>query len=61
MRRPAPITSYEYLLLAEAVEKSAAVMPGIAAAGRKLDCHVGAMTVTLAPSGRYGGAGYRAG
>ncbi len=31
-----------------AVERSAAVMPGIAAAGRKLDCHVGGLTVTLA-------------
>jgi hypothetical protein len=30
-----------------AVEKSAAVMPGLAAAGRKLDCHVGGLTVTL--------------
>ncbi|MCH2170270.1 hypothetical protein MK489_05770 [Myxococcota bacterium] len=30
-----------------AVERSAAVMPGIAAAGRKLDCHVGGLTVTL--------------
>ncbi len=43
----------------EAVEMSAAVMPGIAAAGRKLDCHVGGMTVTLRASGRHGGAGYR--
>ena len=43
----------------EAVEQSAKVMPGIAAAGRKLDCHVGAMTVTLRPTGRYGGAGLR--
>ena len=43
----------------EAVEQSASVMPGIAAAGRKLDCHVGAMTVTLCPSGRHGGAGLR--
>jgi hypothetical protein len=41
----------------EAVELSAAVMPGIVAAGRKLDCHVGALTVTLRPSGRHGGAG----
>jgi len=31
-----------------AVERSAAVMPGISAAGRKLDCHVGGLTVTLA-------------
>jgi hypothetical protein len=31
-----------------AVERSAAVMPGLTAAGRKLDCHVGGLTVTLA-------------
>lgn len=31
----------------EAVARSAAVMPGIAAAGRKHPCHVGALTVTL--------------
>jgi hypothetical protein len=43
----------------KAVELSAMVMPGIAAAGRKLDCHVGAMTVTLRPTGRHGGAGLR--
>lgn len=44
-----------------AVERSAAVMPGIVAAGRKHPCHCGAMTVTLAASGRYGGAGLRPG
>lgn len=43
----------------EAVALSAKVMPGIAAAGRKLDCHVGAMALTLRPTGRYGGAGLR--
>jgi hypothetical protein len=32
----------------QAVERSAGVMPGIVAAGRKLDCHVGGLTVTLA-------------
>lgn len=31
----------------QAVERSAAVMPGIAAAGRKHDGHVGGLTVTL--------------
>jgi hypothetical protein len=31
----------------KAVERSAAVMPGIVEAGRKLDCHVGGLTVTL--------------
>jgi len=30
-----------------AVERSAAVMPEIARAGRKMDCHVGGLTVTL--------------
>lgn len=43
-----------------AVDLSAAVMPGIVAAGRKHPCHTGAMTVTLVPSGRFGGAGLRA-
>jgi hypothetical protein len=31
----------------EAVERSAAVMPGIVAAGRKHPCHTGALTLTL--------------
>jgi hypothetical protein len=31
----------------EAVRRSAAVMPGIAEAGRKHPCHVGGLTVTL--------------
>lgn len=31
----------------QAVQKSAAVMPGLAAAGRKMECHVGGLTVTL--------------
>ena len=31
----------------KAVERSAAVMPGIVAAGRKHDCHVGGLTITL--------------
>jgi len=43
----------------QAVELSAKVMPGIAAAGRKLDCHVGALTITVRPCGRYGGEGLR--
>lgn len=43
----------------EAVARSAAVMPGLVEAGRKHECHCGAMTVTLEPSGRYGGAGCR--
>ena len=55
-RRPRGQRGTQYLTLYDvgaggvdlAVEKSAAVMPGIAAAGRKLDCHVGGLTVTLA-------------
>jgi len=34
----------------ESVARSAAVMPGISAAGRKLNCHVGGLTVTLTRS-----------
>ena len=34
-----------------AVARSAAAMPGIVAAGRKLGCHVGALTVTLVRPG----------
>jgi hypothetical protein len=40
-----------------AIEASARVMPKIAAAGRKHECHVGGMSVTLRPTGRHGGAG----
>jgi hypothetical protein len=40
----------------EAVERSAAVMPGIVAAGRKHSCHTGALTLTL----RRVGPGHRA-
>jgi hypothetical protein len=43
----------------EAVRRSAAVMPGLTARGRKLDCHVGGMSFTVRPSGSYGGAGLR--
>jgi hypothetical protein len=43
-----------------AVELSAAVMPGLIAAGRKHEVHTGALGLTLIPAGRYGGAGYRA-
>jgi hypothetical protein len=42
-----------------AVEKSAAVMPGIVAAGRKHSTHTGGLVVTLNPSGRFGGRGFR--
>ncbi len=42
-----------------AVERSAAVMPGIIASGRKHVTHTGALTLTLVPTGRHGGAGYR--
>lgn len=40
-----------------AIEISAEVMPKIAAAGRKHECHAGGMSVTLRPTGRHGGAG----
>lgn len=43
-----------------AVQRSAAVMPGIISAGRKHETHTGALTLTLVPTGRYGGSGYRA-
>lgn len=43
----------------QAVELSAAALAKLSAAGRKHPCHTGAMTVTLQPSGRYGGAGLR--
>lgn len=45
----------------EAVRRSAAVMPDLAARGRKLDCHVGGMSFTVRSTGRYAGAGLRAG
>jgi hypothetical protein len=43
----------------EAVTRSAAVLQEIVAAGRKHECHAGALTVTLRPTGRHGGRGYR--
>lgn len=43
-----------------AVDLSAAVMPGLIAAGRKHRCHTGGLVLTLEPTGRYGGAGLRA-
>jgi hypothetical protein len=58
---PNHITLYDVALdsIDEAVARSAAVMPGIIAAGRKHRAHTGALTVTLVPAGRYGGAGCR--
>ena len=41
----------------EAVARSAVKLREVVAAGRKLDCHVGAMAVALQPSGALGGAG----
>ncbi len=56
-REPAPwganyITLYDVsgIPIEEAVARSAAVMPDLTAAGRKLDCHVGAMAITLRAS-----------
>jgi hypothetical protein len=43
----------------EAVNRSAATLAEIVAAGRKHETHTGALTVTLRPTGRHGGAGYR--
>ena len=45
----------------EAVVRSAAVLADVVAAGRKHQAHAGALTVTLQPTGRHGGAGYRHG
>jgi hypothetical protein len=43
--------------LAEAVERSFAIMPRIHGSGRWLDCHAGGMAFTLEPTGRHGAAG----
>jgi hypothetical protein len=43
----------------EAVARSAATLADVVAAGRKHECHTGALTVTLRPTGRHGGAGIR--
>jgi hypothetical protein len=58
---PNHITLYDVSLpsIDEAVVRSAAVMPGIVAAGRKHPAHTGALTLTLVPAGRHGGTGYR--
>jgi hypothetical protein len=45
--------------VAEAVERSFAVMPRIHAAGNWLDCHAGGMAFALEPAGRHGAAGLR--
>lgn len=59
---PNHITLYDvaHESIQTAVEMSAAVMPGIIAAGRKHRCHTGGMVLTLEPAGRYLGAGLRA-
>jgi hypothetical protein len=41
----------------EAVERSAATLAEIVAAGRKHDAHTGGLTVTLVPTGRHGAPG----
>jgi hypothetical protein len=51
----------EHADLAEAGRLSGAVMPKIIAAGRKMTCHAGGLTVVLKPAGKWGAAGYRAG
>jgi hypothetical protein len=58
LRQPKNESGTNYLTLYDvgeggvgrAVERSAAVMPGLAKAGRKMDCHVGGLTVTLGPA-----------
>jgi hypothetical protein len=45
--------------VAEAVERSFAIMPRIRSAGRWLDCHAGGMAAAFEPAGRHGAAGYR--
>jgi hypothetical protein len=45
--------------VAEAVERSAATLTEIVAAGRKHECHAGGLTVMLRPTGCYEGRGYR--
>ena len=67
VRRPRTAFGAQHLTLydvgqgsvAAAVERSAAAMPRIRAEGRWLDCHAGAMALTLEPCGRYGSAGLR--
>ena len=43
----------------EAVARSATTLAEVVAAGRKHECHTGALTVTLRPTGRHTGAGMR--
>src|SRR6185295_11039283 len=43
----------------EAVARSAVTLAEVVAAGRKHECHTGALTVTLRPVGRHGGDGIR--
>jgi hypothetical protein len=43
----------------EAVARSAATLAEVVAAGRKHECHTGALTVTVRPTGRHGGDGVR--
>jgi hypothetical protein len=42
----------------EAVQRSAATLADVVAAGRKHETHAGALTVTLRPAGRHGGRGF---
>jgi hypothetical protein len=43
----------------EAVQRSAKALADVVAAGRKHETHAGALTVTLRPTGRHSGRGYR--
>jgi hypothetical protein len=43
----------------EAVRRSAVTLAEVVAAGRKHETHTGGLTLTLRPTGRHGGRGYR--
>ena len=67
-RRPTPnavgpnhLTLYDVATptVDEAIARSAVTLAEVVAAGRKHECHTGALTVTLQPTGRHGGDGVR--
>lgn len=53
------VTLYDVagMSMEDAVERSAAVLPGLVEHGRKLDCHVGGLSFVVRRTGRHGGAG----
>jgi hypothetical protein len=58
---PNHLTLYDVAtpMVDEAVARSAATLAEVVAAGRKHECHTGGLTVTVRPTGRYGGGGLR--